>query len=301
MIQAPDMNIMSKTKRTYILAMLCTILCTALTWAQQSELTHNLKVELKSGEVVSYNTEQIEKVSFAEVVEDGELFITVDEIGKTYFKFSINAGEQRYIFAVVETGEIDFYGNENVNGESYLLAMLGHIASGSAQYNWEDGTTFEIEDIRVKPGRNYTILAAIWKSDGNEPDHIYRKDLTTEAEPQSQSNVDIDVLNITADSAKVHVVPAENVVSYIVYVRDKAWADNIIQQYGEVVLQSTVERACELGQAFPYDEESESTWPNLLPDTDYSCMVVLTDSDGNKKLQKENFRTFKKEQPTDTK
>lgn len=275
------------------MVMLCTLLCTALAWAQQSEPARNLKIALKSGEVVKYNTDQIEKVSFEEVVEEGEVLITVDEIGKTGFKFSINAGDQDYIFAVVETGEIDFYGNENVSGESYLLAMVGHVASENAQYVWEDGMSFEMEDIRVKPGRSYTILAAIWKGDGKEPDHIYRKDFMTEAEPQSQSNVDIDVLNITAESVKVKTTPAENVVSYIVYVRDKAWVEMVLQGYGEAVLQSTVEKAYENGYAFLYEGATESTWNNLTPDTDYCCIVVLTDNEGNKKLQTENFRTFK--------
>jgi len=249
-------------------------------------------VELKGGEVVKYNTDQIEKIFFNEEIEKEDLTITVDEIGRTNFKFSISTEGKDYIFAVVETGEIEFFGDETISGESYLLAMTGHIAKEDKQYEWVDGAFFEIEDITVKPGHNYTILAAIWRGQGQEPDKIYRKDLTTEAEPQSQSSVAVDLLNITSNSVKVKATPADNVRSYVVYVRDKAWADDIIKKHGEMTLQSTVERAHELGMAFLYTEDSEDEWNDLTPATEYSCLVVLTDNEGNKKLQIHNFKTL---------
>lgn len=283
---------MTSTKRASILVMLCTILCTALTWAQQSEPVRNLKIELKSGEVVKYNTDQIEKIFFNEEIEKEDVTITVDEIGRTSFKFSISTEGKEYIFAVVETGEINFYGDENISGESYLLAMTGHIGSESAQYEWVDGATYEIEDIRVKPGRNYTILAALWHGQGQEPDKIYRKDFTTEADPQSQSTVDIELTDITSSSVTVKATPANNVSSYIVFVKDKAWTDMVIDSYGEAVLQSTVERAAETGMAYSYTDPSMEVHRRLDSATDYCCLVVLTDNEGNKKLQIHDFRTL---------
>lgn len=270
--------------------MLCTILCTALTWAQQSSPTRNLKVELKSGEVIKYNTDQIEKVSIEEEVVKEDLTITVDEIGKTSFKFSINAEGQDYIFAVVETGEIDFY--EDQGGASYLLAMVGHIAHEDAQYEWANGAFFEFENIVVKPGRDYTILAAIWRGQGQEPDKIYSTEITTEAEQQSQSTVNIELSDITSSSVTVKATPADNVASYIVYVRDREWVDMVLDGYGETVLLSTIETAAERGMARIYTEASEEVWHRLDSAKDYSCLVVLTDNEGNKKLQIQDFRTL---------
>lgn len=265
--------------------MICTFLCCLTSWAQQNEPVYKLKVKLKSGETVEYRTDQIEKVSFDGMVQESGL-IKVEEVGKTNFKFSINAGGQKYIFTAFETGYIKQY------GEDYMLAMFGHVAYEDATYEWKDGDFFEFEEITVEPGHNYTILAAAPYEEGKAPEKIERVDITTIAEEQSQSSVNITTADITSNSVKVIAEPDVDVSSYIVYVRDKAWVDEIISDYGESLLQSTVERAAELGMAELYTEKSEKVWNDLTPGTEYDCIVIIEDGEGKKKMDMHTFKTL---------
>lgn len=272
-------------KRTSILIIICAFLCSITTWAQQGEPVRKLKVKLKSGETVEYRTDEIEKIAFDGTAMESSL-IKVEEIGKTSFKFSINANGQKYIFAAFETGYIKQY------GEEYMLAMFGHVAVEDATYEWKDGDFFEFENIEVMPGHDYTILAAAPYEEGKAPEKIERVDITTIAEEQSQSSVEVTLADITANSVTVKAVPGSDISSYIVYVRDKAWVDDVLDGYGEALLQSTVERAAELNMAYIYKSASEEVWDGLNPKTDYDCIVVFEDNDGKKKMEIHSFTTL---------
>lgn len=272
-------------KRISFFALLCAFMGCLSSWAQQDETARTLIVTLKNGKTIEYSTDQIEKISFDGTAQESRL-ITIEEVGKTSYKFSINAGGQPYIFTSLETGYLKQY------SEDYMLAMFGHISYEDATYEWIDGDFFEFEEISVKPGRDYTILAAIYPGEGQSPDRIERMDLTTIAEEQTQSSVNVTLTDVTANSVKVTATPDTDVSTYIIYVRDKAWADNILEDYGEAVLQSTVERAAEYGMANHYTAASEDVWDNLLPGTDYSCIVVIEDNDGMKKMDIYNFTTL---------
>lgn len=274
-------------KKLSIIFLLCTLFCSLTSWAGQAEPVRKVKLSLKNGDNVEYRTDQIEKISFGSADPAEELTITIDEIGKTYFKFSISTGNKQYIFTALETG----YLKQFDDGENYLLAMFGHIADQDGTYEWADGDYFEFEDITVAPGRDYTVLAAIYPGEGQAPDKIYRVDLTTLAEDQSESSLVITLSEITSDSVTVKAVPDPNVSSYVVYVREQSWVNDVLENYGEAVLQSTVLRAAELDMARLYAGTSEDVWSDLTPGTDYSCIVVIEDMDGKYKTDIYNFTT----------
>lgn len=259
--------------------------CSIMTWAQQGEPVRKLKVKLKNGQTAEYRTDQIDRISFDGTPEEDNI-IKVEEIGMTNFKFSIKTGGQTYIFAAFETGYIEQY------GEEMMLATFRHFGYEDTTYDWADGVFFENEEISVRPGHNYTILAAIWPGEGVAPERIYRTDLTTVAEEQTQGNVKVTLEEVTASSVKVKAEPDTDISRYIVFVKDKEWVDMVVGSYGEAMLQSTTERAAELGQAKTYYEASEEVWTDLLPGTDYNCIVVIEDSEGKKKMDIHSFTTL---------
>lgn len=273
-------------KGKFIISALCMLSCGIISQAQQGEPVRNLVVTLKSGETIEYRTDLVEKVSFDDTPQESGL-ITVDEIGDTFFRFSIHANGEPYIFAAFETGYLYQY-----DGEENMLGLFGHYGYEDASYDWEDGMFFEFEDITVTPGHNYTILAAIYPGEGQKPDRIERVDLTTVAEEQSQASVDITLVDITNSSVTIKAVPTDDVKSYVVFVKDKAWVDNVITTYGEATLQSTTERAAELGMAESYVAASEEVWYDLQDGTEYSCIVVIEDIEGKKKTDIHNFTTL---------
>lgn len=259
-------------------------MCSLIAWAQQNEPVRKMTVTLNNGEKTEFRTDQIEKILFDESPQENSM-IKVGEIGKNFFNFSIKAGGETYIFAAFETGYINEFGLD------LMFSTFKHFGYEDATYEWVDGKYFEFETLKVRPGHDYTIVAAIWPGPGVEPDRIERVDITTLSEEQSQSKVDITFSEITSNSVKVKAEPDADISEYIVFVKDKAWVDNVIENYGKALLQSTTERAAELGQAQLYFAPSEHVWEGLNPKTEYNCIVVMTDKDGKKNMEIHDFVT----------
>lgn len=270
-------------KKFSIFFLLCTFMCSLTSWAQQT-VTRKLVINLSSGEVVEYKTDDIKKISVASNGQQETSLIKVEEIGKDYFTFTIRTNDQRTSFTACESGYLDFYGDE-------YLAYFGHIIYEDGTYEWRDGTALDIQEIEVKPGRKYTIMAA-HVEEFEKPEKIEKVEITTLADEQSTSTVDIKLEEITAESVKVIALPASEISNYIVFIKDKKWTDETISKYGEAVLQSTTERAVELGMARTYSVASDDTWTGLIPGTEYSCIVVSTDTDGMKNMKIHNFTTL---------
>lgn len=271
-------------RKTIIAILLCTFVGCLTTWAQQAEPVRKMTVTLKNGEKAEFKTDEIEKILFNKDIQESSM-ITVEEIGQTSFKFSIKAGGKEYIYAVFETGNLDYFSLD------MLFSTFKHFGSEDATYEWKDGVYYEFEELSVKPGRKYTIVAAIWPGPGVEPENIERVDIETLPEEQSQNMVKVTLSDITANSVKVKAEPDAETEQYIVFVKDKAWVDNVVSSYGEAVLQSTTERAVELGQAQLYYAASERVWEGLNPATDYKCIVVMQDKEGKKKMELHDFTT----------
>lgn len=271
-------------KKFSILFLLCTFVCNLTSWAQQT-VTRKLVLNLSSGEVVEYKTDDIKKISVTTSGQQQENdLIKVEEVGKDYFIFSIHANNQRHSFTACESGYLAFYGDE-------YLAYYGHVSYEDGTHEWRNGTTLDIQDIEVKPGRKYTILAAVFE-EFQKPDKIEKVEITTIADEQSNSSVDIKLEEITENTVKVIALPSPEIDTYITFIKEKSWADDILSQFGETILQSTTERAAELGQARTYTVASDDTWTGLTPKTEYSCIVVFTDIDGKKNMKIHNFTTL---------
>lgn len=264
--------------------MMLALVCNLTAWAQQAEPVRKMTVTLKNGEKAEFNTGEIEKVLFVGDRQENSM-IKVEEIGQTNFKFSIKAGGQTYIYAVFETGYLSQFSLD------MLFSTFKHFGYEDATYEWVDGVYYEFETLSVKPGRSYTIVAAIWPGPGVEPEKIERVDITTLPEEQSQSTMKVTISDITANSVKVKAEPDASLEQYIVFVKDKAWVDNVLENYGEAVLQSTTERAAETGQAELYYAASEHVWQGLQPSTAYKCIVVMQDKEGKKKMDLYDFTT----------
>lgn len=270
-------------KKFSILFLLCTFMCSLTSWAQQT-VTRKLVINLSNGKVVEYKTDDIQKISVQTTGQQESNLIKVEEIGKDYFTFTIRTNGQRTIFTACESGYLDFYGDE-------FLAYYGHIIYEDGTYEWRDGTSMDIQEIEVKPGHKYTIMAAQYEEYA-KPDFVEKVEITTIADEQSSSSVDIKLEEITANSVKVIALPSSEIDTYITYIREKSWTDETLTKYGEALLQSTTERAAELGLARTYTVASDDSWTGLSSNTEYTCIVVYTDIEGKKNMKIYNFKTL---------
>lgn len=270
---------------------LCALLMVALL-AKAGDPLRKMIVTLKSGEKVEYLTDELEKVSFKakEQVLENEL-IKVTEIEQNRVAFTIFGGDEPYKFTFVEQGTLKTYTPEQ------YLAAYGYMATGEQTYEWVDGQTYNNDPISVKPGVAYSILAAGCDQSGNLTTEVYRIDFTTPAAQVAQGTVAVELADIKPTSVNVKATPGEGIDRYIVYVRDKAWYDQIIQNYGEGMMASVVERAYTSGLAKQYTEASEETWSGLKPSVEYCCIVLAYDGNGGKKLEAHTFATAENTAP----
>lgn len=272
-------------KKTILALLSCALVVSLSLMAADGDVVRKMKIKLKSGQTVEYVTDQIEKVSFVDGTPLADDMISVTDVGKDRFTFSIKTDGQPYRFVAVEQAMFGTYTPED------FLASFGYTAQTDYTYEWVDGQTYNGEPISVKPGVGYAVLAATCDAEGNITGDLHRVDFETLPEQTAQGTVSLTLSDVTKSSVRIKAVPLEGISRYIVYVRDKAWADNIISSYGEGMLTSVVERAAETGLAKSYTAESDEVWSGLVPSTEYYCLVVAQDNEGGKKLEKQDFTT----------
>lgn len=273
-------------KKTTIALLSCALILSMALFASGGDVVRKMKLKLKSGETVEYVTSDIEKVSFIDQAPMADDMITVSNVGKDRFTFSIAAGGQPYRFIAVETAMFDTYQPEA------FLAAFGYTADADATYEWVNGQVYDNEPISVKPGVGYSVVAATCDAEGTLTGEVHRIDFETLPNQASKGSVAVTLSDVTEATVQIKAEPQDGISQYIVYVRDKEWADNIIANYGDGMLTSVVERAAETGLAKTYTAASDETWTGLAPATAYYCIVVASDNEGGKKLEMHEFTTI---------
>lgn len=209
----------------------------------------------------------------------------IELINATYdsFTFSINI-EGDYMFVPVTKTELARY-NQPV--EAYL-EMFPLRGSGAQTYEWYDGGNYGGRDISIVSDSDYIIAASRYDSEGKIAGKVYTLEFRTPAKPQSSAGVETKLSNITSTSVDIETTPDSSVVTYYIYVRDKAWYDSIRQGYGESMVGELILRT---GDKWTLTSANKATWSGLLPATAYYAGILVQDHAGGTSLSYVEFTT----------
>lgn len=215
--------------------------------------------------------------------------IEVSDIGSDRFTFSIRC-EGPYFFAAIPTATLNTYTIEE------YLTEAGCIGRGEAEYDWVDGGEFSAENgtfpMKVIAGVPYVILMAPCDASYNITGEPQRLDFETLPRQGSGAEVEVELTEIASTSVKVGTSPGEGVAEYYVYVRDKEWYTNIIENNGgEAMAIHMIKYATDAGLGRKYEAVASEVWEGLKPSKEYYCGVVSVDFSGGENLQLVPFTT----------
>jgi hypothetical protein len=143
--------------------------------------------------------------------------------------------------------------------------------------------------MSVREDSDYYVIAAI--ADGqNVVGDIFYETVHTPKRPVSTAGLTTELTDITSTSVKIKTTPDSNVVDYYILVRDKAWSDSIVADYGESMLATLVTYPS--AGSWQLTGANEAVWGGLNPNTEYICHIVVNDNKGANALSLVPFKTL---------
>ncbi|MBP3547939.1 MAG: hypothetical protein J6J64_04620 [Alistipes sp.] len=246
--------------------------------------TYNLYVVLRSAADGTYSDPC--RMTFT-TPDDGQAdVITIDNVTYDTISFTINISGS-YVFQCIDKAYLEYMA---VSPESYITTPgIGIQSQGAQSVDWFDGGKFGDYDMRVREDSDYYVIAAI--TNGQEiTDQIFIEELRTPKKPHSNAGITTEFKEISSTSVTISTTPDSNITEYYVYVRDKAWAEQILAVYDESML-ATLVKSPSAG-AWHLTAANEQTWGGLTPSTEYYCMIVIVDNMGAEAFSKIEFSTI---------
>lgn len=200
--------------------------------------------------------------------------------------FSINI-DGSYIFQCIDKAYLEY---NNLTPEEYISILgIGPTAKGALDVEWVDGGKYGAFDMHVREDSDYYVIAAI--ADGQTVvGDIYYATTHTPKRPVSTAGLTTELTDITSTSVKIMTTPDSNVVDYFILVKDKAWSDSIVADYGETMLATLV--TYPNSGAWQLTGANEAVWGGLNPNTEYICHIVVNDNKGAQALSLVPFKTL---------
>ncbi len=211
------------------------------------------------------------------------------EVNHTDYIFSINTGEYDHVFVPVKKGVFEMGGFS----EMEYLQQFGVKSKGNRTYHWVHGEELVPGYVmEVSPNTEYFILAAICNEDRTSYGPVERIDFKTPAKATMDDTADVDITDITSDSAKASIKTVDSVVEYIVFWKEKSWHDMVMDNYGEGVLMSTVKASVEQAGGLKLSGAQAVDVTGLKPATEYVFYLVAFGSDGSETMLVTPFTTL---------
>ena len=216
-------------------------------------------------------------------------YIAMTEIGFDRFSFTVNY-DGSYLFVPVPAA------NLNLMTAAECLVSYGCAASGNAEYHWVNGGEHVADNgtfpMTVIADMSYIILMAPCNASYDIVGEIQQLSFKTKPRQGSETVVEVKCSEITSMSVKVETRPGEGVAEYYVYVREKDWYTDIIENNGgEAMAIHLIKYAADSGLSKKYESWATEVWENLKPSKEYYCGVVSVDFSGGENLQLVPFTT----------
>ena len=200
--------------------------------------------------------------------------------------FSINIAGS-YVFQCIDKGYLEY---NNLTPEEYIsMTGIGITSKGEITVDWIDGGSYGAYDMHVREDSDYYVIAAIAEGQ-NVVGDIFYATTHTPKRPVSTAGLTTELTDITSTSVNIKTVPDSSVVDYYILVRDKAWSDSIIADYGESMLATLV--AYPSSGSWNLTGANEDVWSGLEPSTEYICHILVNDNKGAQALSLVPFTTL---------
>ena len=212
--------------------------------------------------------------------------IVIESATYDTISFTINI-EGNYVFQCIDKAYLEY---NNLTPEEYISALgVGIPSKGPISVEWVDGGVYGNYDMHVREDSDYYVIAAI--ANGQEVvGNIYYETTRTPKRPVSTAGLTTEVTDITSTSVTIKTTPDSNVKDYYILVRDKAWSDDIVANYGESMLATLVTYPS--AGSWQLTGPNEAVWGGLNPNTEYVCHIVVNDNKGAQALSLVPFTTL---------
>ena len=199
--------------------------------------------------------------------------------------FSINIAGS-YVFQCIDAAYLEY---NNLTPEEYIsMTGIGITSKGEITVDWVNGGTYGSYNMNVREDSEYYVIAAIAEGQTVVGD-IYYKTTRTPKRPVSTAGLTTELTDITSTSVNIKTTPDSSVVDYYILVRDKAWSDGIIADYGESMLATLVSYPS--AGSWNLTGANEAVWSGLEPNTEYVCHILVNDNKGAQALSLVPFTT----------
>lgn len=255
--------------------------------------TYNLYIVLRSNEDGTYSDPK--NLTFTTLDDGVDNPITIDNVTYDRVTFTINIPGD-YLFQCIDKDYLEYVGQ---TPETYISTLgIGITSSGVQTYEWFDGGSYGDYAMRIREDSEYYVIAAISDGKHNVIGDIFVKEFKTPKKPHSDAGLKTELKEIGATSVIISTTPDASVSQYYVYVRDKAWAESTIGEYGESMLATLIKYPS--AGSWILNTANEATWSGLIPETEYYCMTLIVDNMGAEALQITEFTTLSKTLPEPT-
>ena len=213
----------------------------------------------------------------------------IDVVNVTYtsITFTISVAGN-YLFQCIDKPFLDEMG---ISPEKYIATPgIGIPSSGEQTIDWNDGGVWGPYNMSVREDCDYYIIVALTDSNNNIVGDIFIESLRTPKRPTTDAGVTTELLDITSTSVNIKTTPDAVVSEYYVYVRDKAWSDDIVENNGgESMLARLI--TWESAGSWVLTTNNEQVWAGLIPSTEYYCHILVIDNKGSQALTRIPFTT----------
>ncbi len=235
----------------------------------------------------SGNLSEPQKVEFTTPDDGVNSPIVIHNATYDTISFSINIAGN-YLFQCIDKPYVESYAHTL---ENYITEPgIGISSNGPIDVDWVNGGYYGSIEMRVREDCDYYVVVAMADSQGNLTGEILYKTVRTPKRPTTSSDVKVELTEVASTSVTIKTTPLDNTVStYYVLVVSKKEIDFIIDNYGESILQSSIEN--EGSGRWALTAANEATWGGLLPNTEYVCNVVIKDNKDAKLLKMIPFTT----------
>lgn len=203
----------------------------------------------------------------------------------------VSVGRDMFSFKVNIEGDYLYYPYPKLEG-LYNFEQKAIRGSGVKTYIWKNGEMIqnvsgENITMEVNAGVEYGIAVAKCDANGKVVGSIFREYLTTEAAAAAEGVVTVTTSNITTSSVDIKCEPDGGVKSFYLYVVATATYESMVAAgYGSMY--ATVIK----NNGWSSSTTLERTWEGLSPNTKYSVLLVVVDTnDGESLIDTNTFTT----------
>lgn len=238
------------------------------------EAPNRIIVHNTGGTFTGYVTDRIDKIGFANVDEDVEAEVIVNQVALDKLVLTVQRTEACRGFKISVIPELT--ARQLTND----VQMIAYINSTSPAIYYEDFINGEMSGIQLSAGSQYRVVTVGIDEYGVEAGISYDRFTTPMPDVVGNPKVNAEVTANGLFSFTVKFTPNSDVSSYSYVAGEKG---QMMEQYYQFAPMFGFTNFNEMVEAWGVRETGNSTytWKDMTPNTDYEIFVAMRDKAGN--------------------